>query len=106
MLSGIFVVAILTSIAEAVGESDKKCVEIGGGEFTCTRDTIMTREIIDRPKNSDYVPIDQQITGVEQRIDGSESEKKAIKEILIRMDNYFIEEVLAIPDYESVRYNW
>ena len=41
--------------------------------------------------------------GVTQRVDGSESEKKAIKDVLKRMDNYFFDEVLAMPEYEDVR---
>ena len=41
--------------------------------------------------------------GLDQRIDGTEAEKKAIVEVLSRMDEYYIQEVLANPEYESVR---
>lgn len=41
--------------------------------------------------------------GLAQRIDGTESEKKAIMDVLVRMDDYFIHEVLAHPDYAHVR---
>lgn len=41
--------------------------------------------------------------GLAQRIDGTEAEKKAIVEVLGRMDDYYIQEVLANPEYASVR---
>lgn len=44
--------------------------------------------------------------GVTQRIDGSELEKAAIREVLRRMDHYFFNEVLAMPDYEYARPRW
>jgi hypothetical protein len=44
--------------------------------------------------------------GVTQRIDGSDSEKQAIREVLKRMDYYFFNEVLAMPEYEYVRPRW
>ena len=44
--------------------------------------------------------------GLAQRIDGTEAEKKAIVEVLNRMDDYVINEVLAHPEYASVRPRW
>lgn len=41
--------------------------------------------------------------GLAQRIDGTEAEKKAIVEVLGRMEDYFVNEVLAHPEYISVR---
>ena len=41
--------------------------------------------------------------GLAQRIDGTEAEKKAIVEVLGRMDDYYIQEVLSNPEYASVR---
>eukprot|EP00980_Cylindrotheca_fusiformis_P022284 scaffold9176_cov129-Cylindrotheca_fusiformis.AAC.8 len=41
--------------------------------------------------------------GVTQRIDGSDSEKEAIREVLKSMDHYFFNEVLAMPEYDYVR---
>ena len=74
----------------------------------CTADPLGTRRFIDSHK-----PFMQKTTpkpvishGVTQRIDGSDSEKKAIKEVLRRMDDYFMNEVLVMPAYETVRYRW
>jgi hypothetical protein len=44
--------------------------------------------------------------GVTQRIDGSDSEKQSIREVLKIMDYYFFNEVLAMPEYEYVRPRW
>jgi hypothetical protein len=73
------------------------CVDVGKGEFSCTDDVLETREEVDGQT------ID---VGVTQRIDGSDSEKKAIREVLRRMDEYFFKEVLAMPEYENVRPHW
>lgn len=44
--------------------------------------------------------------GVKQRIDGSESERKAVSNLLILMDQYYWNEVMSKPEYESVRFTW
>ncbi|OEU20554.1 hypothetical protein FRACYDRAFT_153985, partial [Fragilariopsis cylindrus CCMP1102] len=44
--------------------------------------------------------------GVTQRIDGSESEKQAVRDVLKHMDNYFFHEVLALQEYEYARSRW
>jgi hypothetical protein len=88
-------------------EQERICAETGGDrkEFLCTENPLRLRREADGlpPKTiSQY----ETITGVTQRIDGSDTEKKAISEILERMDDYFLNEVLAIPEYEGVRYKW
>ena len=44
--------------------------------------------------------------GVTQRIDGSDKEKQAIVEVLALMKDYFWNEVLVMPAYESIRDKW
>jgi hypothetical protein len=88
-------------------EQERICAETGGDrkEFLCTENPLRLRQEADGlspTTGSQY----ETITGVTQRIDGSDSEKKAISEILERMDDYFLNEVLAIPEYEDVRYKW
>lgn len=79
--------------------SEKLCVEVGDEEFRCTskEDILSTRLSVDG-KSIDV--------GVSQRVDGSESEKKAIREVLDKMDTYFFNEVLAMPEYKYVRDVW
>ena len=87
-----FLLVVLLS-PSAVSSADV-CVDVGGGEFTCTDDVLGTRYKVDG-KTIDV--------GVTQRIDGSDSEKQAIKDVLKKMDEYFFKEVLANPEYEFVR---
>ena len=44
--------------------------------------------------------------GVQQRIDGSDAERLAVKEILDMMDDYFIHEVFGRQEYEVARGRW
>jgi hypothetical protein len=44
--------------------------------------------------------------GVRQRIDGSETEVEAIKEVLRLMQLYWYDEVLSRDQYKEVRTNW
>lgn len=44
--------------------------------------------------------------GIEQRVDGTEQEKRAIQHIINLMDKYWNEEILSYHDYEPVRKNW
>lgn len=74
-----------------------RCADVGNEKFACTHDIMNLRKEIDGQS------ID---VGVTQRIDGSETEKKAIRGVLKQMDNYFFEEVLAMPEYEHVRPMW
>jgi hypothetical protein len=74
-----------------------RCVDVGHGDFSCTDDALALRNKVDGST------ID---VGITQRVDGSESEKKEIREVLQRMDEYFFSEVLAMPEYENVRPYW
>jgi hypothetical protein len=82
---------------EVAASDHDLCVDVGNTEFTCTN------EVMDTRKRVDGKMID---VGVTQRVDGSESEKKAIREVLSRMDEYFFNEVLSMPEYENVRPHW
>ena len=95
------------------------CVEIGRGEYTCTNNPVAVRQYIDTQQQQQQQLLyggggQQQESllssipsrGVAQRVDGSESEKKAIQEVLKLMDDYFNKEVYALPEYTSVRDKW
>ena len=74
-----------------------RCVEVGDGDFACTYDVMTLRKQLDG-KSFDV--------GVPQRVDGTEAEREAVGEVLKRMDDYFYEEVLAMPEYGHVRFQW
>lgn len=73
-----------------VGSSGESVCVVAGNktppEMICTREVLETRTQYD--DNSINV-------GVTQRIDGSESEKQAVRDVLKHMDHYFFHEVLG-----------
>ena len=111
---------VVVSAEDATGISKNNnnnnvCVDIGRGEFTCTNDPLAVRQYVDSQQHQNQhhqYPVDDASApsilsrGVAQRVDGSESEKKAIQEVLKRMDDYFNKEILALPEYASVRNRW
>jgi hypothetical protein len=94
-----FLLATLLSCicsAGTTGLASEVCIDIGGdSEMTCTKDVLEMRA------RHDEVSIN---VGVTQRIDGSDSEKQAVRDVLKHMDNYFFHEVLALPEYEFARF--
>ena len=74
-----------------------RCIYDGIKEFDCTPDSPFIREKLDTRTA---------FPGAPQRIEGSEDEKRNIREVLNRMDDYFLNEVLAMPEYEHVRSRW
>jgi hypothetical protein len=74
-----------------------RCVDNGNDEFVCTQDVLLHRASLEA-RSADF--------GEQQRIEGSTDEKKRILEVLKRMDDYFMNEVSAMPEYEYVRSRW
>jgi hypothetical protein len=75
------------------------CIEVGESQMVCTENDriIETRLMYD----TTFVDV-----GVTQRVDGSDEEKQAVKEVLKQMDRYFFQEVLALPQYHYARSKW
>jgi len=74
----------------------------GSEEHSCTDNPLqLTGAVNNRGEQTTRYSI-----GVDQRIDGTESEQKAIVEVLGRMEDYYVNEVLAHPEYASVRPRW
>jgi hypothetical protein len=78
-------------------EGAKFCVELSSEGATCASDPLKIRRLIET-SNLDM--------GVRQRIDGSETEVEAIKEVLRLMQLYWYDEVLSRDQYKEVRTNW
>lgn len=84
----------------------RSCVSIpdpstGEEQHQCTDDPLLLTRAVD-PKTGTQTS--RYNLGLAQRIDGTESEKKAIMDVLVKMDDYFINEVLAHPEYAPVRH--
>lgn len=72
------------------------CVDNGSDSFVCTEASQLLQE------KSDHL-VD---FGVPQRIDGTEEEKRQIREVIEKTSEYFYNEVLVMPEYEHVRTSW
>jgi hypothetical protein len=71
----------------------------------CSDDPFVTRKALDSVKVSKGT--EEEISrGVAQRIDGTEAEQNAIREVLSQMDRYYLEEVLSKPAYAGIRTKW
>jgi hypothetical protein len=85
------------------------CVSVptNGDEYhhnhQCTDDPLVLSEAVD-PMTG--VSSNRYNLGLDQRIDGTDAEKQAIIGVLVRMDEYYVNEVLSHPDYASVRNRW
>ncbi len=94
----LFIMAFLFSKEMgATSLSTNVCIDVGEEEMTCTREVLETRTLYDNESIN---------VGVTQRIDGSDAEKQAVRDVLKHMDHYFFHEVLALPEYEYARSRW
>jgi hypothetical protein len=82
------------------------CVGGGDEEFVCSDDPYITRNTLDSLKDTKQGTPKQINKGIAQRIDGTEAEQNAIREVLSQMDRYYLEEVLSKPEYEGIRMKW
>ena len=82
------------------------CVSVGDDyhhNHQCTDDPLVLTQAVDPHTGESSHRYN---LGLDQRIDGTESEKQAIRDVLVRMDEYYVNEVLAHPEYASVRHRW
>ena len=117
MLTPVLLLVLLAGFSVAVRVSEdtpldprtpppeaKFCVSLSrGDDYACSSDPMEIRSKVDA------IPIvisEENSLGMDQRIDGTESEQKAIKEVLKLMNLYWHEEVLSNRDYERVRASW
>jgi hypothetical protein len=71
--------------------------------YQCTDDPLVLTQAVDPTTG---LSTNKYNLGLDQRIDGTESEKQAIRDVLVRMDEYYINEVLAHPEYATTRNRW
>ncbi|EEC48898.1 predicted protein [Phaeodactylum tricornutum CCAP 1055/1] len=83
-------------------EQSRYCVGVSDSEFVCSDDPIGT--LLSALSGEDpNLRAPQFIPGVPQRIDGTDAEQAAIKDVLDRMDKYFFDEIFSNPEYKEVR---
>ena len=77
----------------------KFCVALSSEEAVCSSEPMEARRV-------DLDVLDGIGHGVDQRIDGTDTEQNSIKEVLKLMNAYWNEEVLSNLAFASVRSSW
>mmetsp|Transcript_17099 Transcript_17099/g.28398 ORF Transcript_17099/g.28398 Transcript_17099/m.28398 type:complete len:144 (-) Transcript_17099:157-588(-) len=91
------ILLVLGSLTSCVETAASACASKDKDSYICTNDPLHVRRMLDQNNN----PL---VRGVRsQRVDGTTTEKEAVKNVLQRMDDYMIHEVMSKVDYESVR---
>uniref|UniRef100_A0A7S2IF24 ShKT domain-containing protein n=1 Tax=Helicotheca tamesis TaxID=374047 RepID=A0A7S2IF24_9STRA len=78
----------------------RMCVAAEESNYICTDDAVAALKASRKGNGSDEMFMQR---GVPQRVDGNEVEREAVRHVLRQMEEYFQNEVLSKPDYESVR---
>lgn len=84
----------------AIPPGSRFCVDTSPSSYTCSGDPMSIRKQFDP---STYHEMD---IGLPQRVDGTELERKGIRQVLDAMDAYYYGEVLSNPEYREVRQYW
>jgi hypothetical protein len=79
------------------------CVGTYGNRYICTNNAAKAHAYNRKRQSQSKRVID---LGIEQIIVGSDEEIHGIKEVIMKMDEYVLNEVLAKPEYARVRGNW
>jgi hypothetical protein len=104
-MSSFFLLVVATTLLSQCdliqAENSRKCIAnpVDKHAFSCVEESTASGPILAALLAS----LDR---GVAQRIDGTEREKNSISEVLRRMDEYFLNEVLVYPEYEITRNQW
>jgi hypothetical protein len=83
-----------------IPQDTRYCVDTSSTTYTCSDDPMNVRKQFDPSK---YQEMD---TGLPQRVDGTELERRGIQKVLNAMDAYYYGEVLSNPEYREVRQYW
>ena len=83
----------------------KICVATEENRYLCTDDAAKANAYRDQfstnPANFDISEL-----GVEQTVSGTQQEVEKVENVLKKMEDYFVQEVYAKPEYKSVRGKW
>ncbi|GAX26627.1 hypothetical protein FisN_21Lh097 [Fistulifera solaris] len=83
-----------------IPQDARYCVDTSSTSYTCSDDPMDVRKHFDPDT---YKEMD---TGLPQRVDGTELERRGIQKVLNAMDAYYYGEVLSNPEYREVRQYW
>mmetsp|Transcript_6199 Transcript_6199/g.11720 ORF Transcript_6199/g.11720 Transcript_6199/m.11720 type:complete len:109 (-) Transcript_6199:159-485(-) len=79
----------------------QSCVGTYDNRYICTDDAAKVHSHLSGSPSSHLEHL-----GIEQSVIGSKEEIEGIKEVIMKMQEYMLNEVLAKPEYEGVRDKW
>mmetsp|Transcript_34895 Transcript_34895/g.49514 ORF Transcript_34895/g.49514 Transcript_34895/m.49514 type:complete len:154 (+) Transcript_34895:108-569(+) len=86
-------------LVDRIATAPNSCVSKNEDEYFCTNDALYARQLMDATKGINSI----NSQGVQQSVDGTYSEREAVSQVLLKMEEYFVNEVLSKSDYENVR---
>jgi hypothetical protein len=80
---------------------DRYCVDLAREESTCSSDPVEALKLVYSMRR-----LSEFDAGVAQTIDGTDAEKKNIRDVLSAMNQYWYDEILSNFEYDVVRSSW
>ncbi len=96
------ILIIILSTTLQLAES-KICVATAEDKYLCTDDAVKANAYRMADPNYEF---DMSELGVEQTVSGTRAETDKVKKVIEDMKDYFLTEVMAKPEYDSVRAHW
>mmetsp|Transcript_20458 Transcript_20458/g.28908 ORF Transcript_20458/g.28908 Transcript_20458/m.28908 type:complete len:150 (+) Transcript_20458:290-739(+) len=84
-------------------DAENSCVAAPNGDYGCIETDRKSRlaaleKMYGEKQLKEWLDI-----GTPQRVEGSDVEKENVREVIKKMDEYWVDEVLSFPQYEGVR---
>eukprot|EP00568_Trieres_chinensis_P001490 CAMPEP_0183295324 /NCGR_PEP_ID=MMETSP0160_2-20130417/3328_1 /TAXON_ID=2839 ORGANISM="Odontella Sinensis, Strain Grunow 1884" /NCGR_SAMPLE_ID=MMETSP0160_2 /ASSEMBLY_ACC=CAM_ASM_000250 /LENGTH=162 /DNA_ID=CAMNT_0025456793 /DNA_START=32 /DNA_END=520 /DNA_ORIENTATION=+ len=95
LVSIVFVLFLALNPAQV---ASSMCVATDNNQYVCVDNQSEAKKVLADTYGDVFLN-----RGVQQRIDGSEAEREAVKDILDMMEDYFLHEVFGRPEYSNVR---
>jgi len=105
----LFLTLILLAFQARNAVEGKICVATEENRYLCTDDAAKANVYRDQHNSrTSTSPLNLDISelGVEQTISGTPQEVEKVEKVLAKMEDYFVQEVYAKPEYKSVRGKW
>jgi hypothetical protein len=97
----ILFLSLILVFVNVLNTEGKICVATEENRYLCTDDAAKANAY----RNQQF-DLDLSGLGVEQTVTGSREETDKVEEVIRKMEEYFIQEVFAKPEYKSVRDKW
>ena len=100
----VFLATILIILSTTLQLAESKiCVATAEDKYLCTDDAVKANAYRMADPNYEF---DMSELGVEQTVSGTRAETDKVKKVIEDMKDYFLTEVMAKPEYDSVRAHW